>query len=329
MAAALRSGSQRPSADDCARYLAAETDMARLFRLAWIVTVLLVAGVGGWAATSSISGAVIAGGTVAVEGKRKVIQHLEGGVVVQLHVRDGDIVESGSLLVSLEAKELQRELEGLEKEISARSAQIELIEGELKNLLELLEKRLVAHNRVTALQREASSLSGDIARLTSQKAKVEAKLARVEIRAPIAGRVHNLLTHTVGGVIPPNATIGEIVPSQEGLVVEARVAPQDIDEIHPGQTAYVRMTSLKQRTTPSLPGKVEQVSADLMRDEPRGRDYYLARILLSDAAQQQLGGKPLLPGMPADVLIETQRRSVLSYLTKPLMDQIAHAFREE
>ena len=89
------------------------------------------------------------------------------------------------------------------------------------------------------------------------------------------------------------------------------------------------MTSLKQRTTPSLAGKVEQVSADLMRDEPKGRDYYLARILLAEAAPQPLAGKPLVPGMPADVLIETQRRSVLSYLTKPLMDQIAHAFREE
>jgi multidrug efflux pump subunit AcrA (membrane-fusion protein) len=329
MAAPLRSGSQRPSADDLARYFAAEADMARLFRLAWIVTVVLVAGVGGWAATSSISGAVIAAGTVAVEGKRKVLQHLDGGVVAHLHVRDGDVVESGNLLVTLDAEELRREVAGLDKEISARSQQIELIEGELKNLLELLEKRLVAHNRVTTLQREASSLAGDIARLSGQKAKVEARLARVEIRAPIAGRVHNLVTHTVGGVIPPNATIGEIVPSHEGLLIEARVAPEDVDEVRTGQQAHVRMTSLKQRTTPSLPGRVEQISADLMRDDPKGRDYYLARILLAEAAPQLLAGKPLVPGMPADVLIETQRRSVLSYLTKPLMDQIAHAFREE
>lgn len=328
MAAPRRSGSQRPTVD-CTRYFAAEADITRLFRLSWAVTVLLVAGVGGWAATSSISGAVIAAGTVAVEGKRKVIQHLDGGVVAQLHVRDGDLVEAGGLLVTLEAAELRGEVAGLDKEIAARSAQIELIEDELKNLLQLLEKRLVAHNRVATLQREAASLAGEIAKLTAQKAKVEARLARVEIRAPIGGRVHNLATHTVGGVIPPNATIGEIVPSQEGLVIEARVAPQDIDEVQHGQSAQVRMTSLKQRTTPSLPGTVEQVSADLMRDEPRGRDYYLARILLQEGAPQQLLGKPLVPGMPADVLIETQRRSVLSYLTKPLMDQIAHAFREE
>ena len=317
------------SASDSARYMAADGDIGRLFRLSWIVTVVLIVGFGGWAAASSISGAVIANGTLAVEGKRRAIQHLDGGVIAQLHVRNGDIVQEGSLLVTLDARELKSEIAGLDKEIAARSKQIKLIEDELKNLLELLEKRLIAQNRVAALQRESAAIAGEIARLGSQREKAEARLARAEIRAPVAGRVHNLVTHTVGGVIAPNATIGEIVPSLEGLIIEARVQPQDIDQVRAGLAAHVRMTSLNQRTTPSLPGKVDLVSADLLRDETKARDYFLVRITLDEGAQSHLHGKALVPGMPADVLIETDRRSVLSYLTKPFVDQISHAFREE
>lgn len=328
MATTLQSNSLR-SADDGARYLAADADIVRLFRLSWIVTIVLIAGFGGWAAVSSISGAVIANGTLAVEGKRRAIQHLDGGVIAQLHVRNGDIVQEGSLLVSLDARELNSEIAGLDKEIAARSKQIKLIEDELKNLLELLEKRLVAQTRVATLQRESAAIAGEIAKLSSQKERVQSRLTRAEIRAPVSGRVHNLVTHTVGGVIAPNATIGEIVPSLEGLVIEAKVQPQDIDQVRAGLSAHVRMTSLNQRTTPSLSGKVEQISADLLRDEAKARDFFLVRIILAEDAQAHLHGTALLPGMPADVLIETDRRSVLSYLTKPLADQIAHAFREE
>lgn len=328
MTAKLQPNSPR-SAADSARYLAADADIARLFRLSWIVTVLLVVGFGGWATASSISGAVIANGTLAVEGKRRAIQHLDGGVITELHVRNGDIVQEGSLLVSLDARELHSEIAGLDKEIAARSKQIKLIEDELKNLLELLEKRLVAQNRVAILQRESAAIAGEIAKLGSQKERVQSRLSRAEIRAPVSGRVHNLVTHTVGGVISPNATIGEIVPSLEGLVIEAKVEPQDIDQVRAGLTAHVRMTSLNQRTTPSLEGKVERISADLMRDETKTREFFLVRIVLAEDAQSHLQGKSLLPGMPADVLIETDRRSVMSYLTKPLVDQIAHAFREE
>ena len=89
------------------------------------------------------------------------------------------------------------------------------------------------------------------------------------------------------------------------------------------------MTSLNQRTTPDLDGSVEQISADLHRDQANSAEYYLVRILLADGAEKKLGGALLLPGMPADVMIETDRRSALSYLIKPLSDQVARAFREQ
>jgi multidrug efflux pump subunit AcrA (membrane-fusion protein) len=315
---------------DGTAYAGADADIIRLFRFAIVATVVLVVGFGGSAALAPISGAVVAAGKVAVEGKRRAIQHLDGGVVTQLHARDGDVVAAGDLLVTLESLEIQEEVAGLDREIAARMSQIGLAEKELKDLLDLFEKRLVPHHRVTSLQKEAASLAGEVARLTAQRAKAKGRLGRVEIRAPIAGRIINFATHTVGGVIAPNATIGEVVPSQEGLVVEARLSPQDVDQVHPGQPARVLMTSFNQRTTPSLFGTVEQISPDLVRDEEKGREYYLARIMLAENTQQRLGSrKTLQPGMPAEVLIEAERRSILSYLTKPLRDQITRAFREE
>jgi HlyD family secretion protein len=297
--------------------------------LAAIVTGALIIGLGGWSALTSISGAVIAGGSVAVDGKRKVVQHLDGGVIAAVHVKEGTSIATGSPIVTLDSRELKAELSGLDKEIAARQAQIALITNELKGLEELVAKQLVPRTRVTTLQREAASLGGDMARLVGQKAKVEARLVRVVVTAPATGRVHNLLTNTVGGVIAPNSTIAEIVPSTEGMVVEARLAPGDVDQVRPGQPAQVRMTSFNQRTTPTIEAKVEQVSADLMREEARGRDYYLVRVVPLPGQVKRLSGKTLVPGMPAEVMIETGRRSVLSYLVRPLTDQLSRSMREE
>jgi multidrug efflux pump subunit AcrA (membrane-fusion protein) len=307
----------------------AATSVRRLFRLAILVTVGLIGGVGGWASLSSISGAVVATGQVAVDGKRKAVQHLDGGTIARIHVRDGARVEEGAVLVTLDARELEGEKAALEREIEARSRQVALIESDLVGLLELQAKKLVANSRVTSLQRDAAGIAADLARLGTQKAKVDARLERIAIHAPVAGFVHNLLTNTVGGVIAPGATIAEIVPSGNDLVIEAKLAPGDIDQVRPGLKASVRLTSFNQRSTPSIEGTVDLVSADLMRDEAKGIQFYLARISLAAGELHRLGGKALVPGMPADVMIETDRRSVMTYLTKPLSDQIARAFREE
>lgn len=307
----------------------AAADVRRLFRLAWLVSVALIVGVGGWASVCFISGAVIAPGSVAIDGKRKAIQHLDGGTIARIHMKDGALVEAGATIVTLDARELEGELASLDREIAARTRQVGLIENELVGLLELQAKKLVANSRVSILQREAAGVAADLAKLSVQKDKVQARLARVEIHAPVAGWVHNLVTHTVGGVIAPGATIAEVVPAGGELVIEAKLSPADIDQVRTGQKATVRLTSFNQRTTPSIDGAVQQVSADLMRDDVRSPPYYLARISLPEPSLRRIGGKALIPGMPADVMIETDRRSVMTYLTKPLGDQIARAFREE
>ena len=154
------------------------------------------------------------------------------------------------------------------------------------------------------------------------------QLKRIEIRAPRAGKVLQLAVHTVGGVVTPGEPLLYIVPQNDKLIVEARVPPRDIDQVHVNQPAVVRMAAFDQRTTPELDGTVTGVSADLSRDPLTGEGYFLARIALSDAELAKLDNQKLVPGMPADVQIRTADRTALSYLVKPLMDQIEKAFRE-
>ena len=154
-------------------------------------------------------------------------------------------------------------------------------------------------------------------------------LKRVEIRAPRSGFVHELNVHTVGGVITPGETIMQIIPNEDKLVIEARVDPSDIDQVIIGQKAVLRLSAFNQRSTPELNGTVTQVSADLSRDEATGIHYFVVRLRLNDGELERLEGKTLVPGMPTEVFIQTELRTALSYLVKPMSDHIHRAFREE
>jgi HlyD family secretion protein len=140
--------------------------------------------------------------------------------------------------------------------------------------------------------------------------------------------VHQLSVHTIGGVINPSEPLMLIVPQNDALVVEARVAPENIESVRLGQEAFLRLTAFNQRTTPELEGQVTRVSGDIIRETQAAPAYFAVRIGLPDAEIKKLGRSALLPGMPAEVHIRTDERTVVSYLTKPLQDQFARAFRE-
>jgi HlyD family secretion protein len=301
----------------------------RYLRGAALLILLLIGSLGVWGALASIQGAVIGPAVVAGVTKTNAIQHLDGGVVAEIHVKEGDAIKRGEVLLRLDRKELDEELAGIEAELSAKSMQLALFNSELTSLLELADKGLVPRTRVSAMQRDIAGLQGDLGRLTAQKMRATERLGRLEIRAPVAGRVFNLAVHTIGGVVSPGKELMQIVPSGEALVLEARLAPKDIDQVHPGQRVAIRLTGLNQRTTPQLHGAVSVVSPDVVRDEVRNAQYYTARIAFDDGEIDRLGNAELVAGMPAEVLIQTQARSALSYLVKPLRDQIARTMREE
>jgi HlyD family secretion protein len=163
------------------------------------------------------------------------------------------------------------------------------------------------------------------------------QLDRIEMRAPTSGVIHQLSVHTIGGVIRAGDTVMEIVPDSDDLEVEAHVQPKDIDHVRKGQEAFVRFSAFNQRTTPQVSGKVIFVSADTSQDQHApaaaaasgGSTFYTVRIFLSEEERRRLGDIQLIPGMQAEVFMQTGKRTMMSYLLKPITDQLGRAFTEE
>lgn len=167
-------------------------------------------------------------------------------------------------------------------------------------------------------------------RLSEVKEKVVAagdQFDRINIRAPQSGLVHQMAIHTVGGVIQAGETVMQIVPGNDTLVLEGKVQPQDIDQIEVGARVNVRVMAGNQRTTPELEGILDRKAADLTRDQ-QNNEFYVVRVALPQEQLTRLEPLKLMPGMPADAFIVTGERTPLQFLLKPLMDQVAHAFRE-
>ncbi|MGB7770954.1 MAG: HlyD family efflux transporter periplasmic adaptor subunit, partial [Pseudolabrys sp.] len=169
--------------------------------------------------------------------------------------------------------------------------------------------------------------------LAEKRVAAEDRLKRIDIRAPQNGVVHQLNVHTVGGVIAPPSVAAEpimlIVPEADNLIVEAKVQPQDVDQLYVGQLATLRFSAFSQRTTPELNGVVSIVSPDVTVDQKRpDQSYYVIRVKVSDDEVARLGAVKLVPGMPVEAFIQTGERTAISYLIKPMSDQLMKAWRE-
>jgi HlyD family secretion protein len=425
----------------------AEAAIRRHIIIGMAAAALLVGGLGAWAATSEVSGAVVAAGHLVVESNLKAVQHPSGGVVKELHIRNGDAVKAGDVVLRLDdtltranlailtkgldelsarrarlsaeregaeeiafpaelagrsaeshvagiiegerklfelrraarqgqtgqlrkrISQLEEEILGIRAQKSGKEREAALIREELKGVQDLWEKKLIQHSRLLELQRGAARLEGErgqmiaaiaqaegrtsemelaiiqieqdlrsevanelreaeakTAELEERRVAAEELLRQTEVRAPQTGLVHELAVHTVGGVIAPGESIMHIVPGADELTVEARVAPQDIDQVQPGQPAFLRLSAFNQQTTPELAGEVRSVSPDLVQDARSGVSYYAVRIGISDIPSEEEPG--LKPGMPVEVFMRTSERTVMSYLLKPMSDQVSRAFRE-
>lgn len=176
---------------------------------------------------------------------------------------------------------------------------------------------------------ELKETQGQLSDLEEQLRAAEDVVRRIEIRAPIGGEVTSLNIHTIGGVVAPGQPIMDIVPSEDKLIVEARIQPQDIDVVRKGLKARVRLTAYKTRNVPPVEGEVVTVSADRIDDERTGESYFNARVAISEEQLEKLEGVELSPGMPAEVLIVTGSRTLVAYLMSPIRDSFNRAFREQ
>jgi HlyD family secretion protein len=182
---------------------------------------------------------------------------------------------------------------------------------------------------ISQVLKDLREAQGKIAELNERKTAAQDQLKRIDIRAPQSGIVNQLSVHTVGGVINSGETVMQIVPVTDKLLVEAKVAPQDIDQVAPKAMTTVRIMAGNQRTITDMVGEVTHIGADLTREkEQPNQAYYLVRASIQEDQLQHLESLKLVPGMPAEIFIQTHQRTPLQYLLKPLREQISRTFRE-
>jgi len=422
---------------------------ARPRRWGWLLVVVGFGGFMAWAATAPLDAGVPSPGTVVVSGNRKAVQPLVGGKIVELAVKDGDVVKSGQVLVRFDgtqarsqfdmargqwfstsavearlvaertgraqiqfpeelrqeradprasnAMALQTELfatrrrsldsdlnvlrenirgleaqqQGIEESSRARREQMRLLTEEIERQRDLVKDGFLARNRLSEQERALAAVMGaiaedagnlgrtrqqiaelrarmlsreqdfrketesqltdvqrDVASLGSRLQALQFELVNTEIKSPADGIVVGLAVHTIGGVVPAGAPMMEIVPGDEPLKIEAQVAPHLIDKVHPDLAVDILFPAFNQATTPHIPGRVLQVSADVLVEPKQGIPYFKATVEVTPEGMKQLRHHQIRAGMPAEVFIRTGERTMLNYLLKPLADRLNRALTE-
>ncbi|MBK3444153.1 HlyD family type I secretion periplasmic adaptor subunit [Pseudomonas lactis] len=221
----------------------------------------------------------------------------------------------------------ERKLDMLKTEVADHRSNITKTRLQINETqLQILQINKDFNSEVTKQLAEVQTKAYD---LQERTAALKDRLSRVVIRAPDDGMVIGMTVHTVGGVVRAATPLLDIVPSVSELVVEAHVQPVDIDRIAIGKTADIRFSAFSSATTPPIEGVVAQVSADRLTDERTGQPYYLARVKVTPEGERKLGDRKLVPGMPADVLINTGERTMLQYLLQPARNAISESMIEQ
>ncbi len=224
-------------------------------------------------------------------------------------------------------REIQRNVARLGGEIAELEANIAATEVQIgETRLEIMQIDREFQNEV------ANSLAETQTALTDLNERITALrdvVTRSVVRTPVSGIVNGLQVHTISAVIPPGSTIADVVPQSDELIIDAQVAPIDIDRVEEGQEATIRFPSFSYSTVPSIEGQLTTLSADSLVDQVTGLSFYQARVSVSPESLSQLEGLILVPGMPAEVYIATGSRTLLQYLFKPISNALARSFRED
>ena len=415
-------------------------------RSGYVLVALLLVLVVGWGGFAEISGAVLAGGRVAVESGPKRIQHKDGGIVSAVLVREGERVKAGQVLARLDAttasaysaildsqlwqararryrleaetsgswvlavpagetvtpeyrtlldserellrrqkllrdqrkaqlqeqiRQSEKEIAGLQSQLAAFEEQVRLKAQELISLRNLRADGYTTLTTMNAHEREAERLAGDRGEVAAAQARAKSQLSalstqlllvdtqaqkeamtelsdvvarlgklmqdsitardtlkRIELVSPVDGAVQQIAIRTQDGVLGRGEVLMVVVPDQDALVVEALIDPRRIDQVRVGAKAYVRFTAFDANATPEATAVVDSLGADVETDEKTGNSQYRARLLLDRRALPRQLQDKLMAGMPVELQIETGSRSAISYLMKPLTDNLRRAFTD-
>jgi HlyD family secretion protein len=242
----------------------------------------------------------------------------------ELAMQEG-LVEKG-LAKASELRGLRRQMVRIDGTIGDLLARVAEAEGQISEL----NVRLMSVDQTsrTELQKEIVSVEAKLTELEQRALQLTHRLERTVVKAPESGTIYDLQAHTIGGVVAPGQVIMAIVPEDSELNVHVKVAPTDIDRITVGQTARMRFTAFNRQTTPEIVGFVDVIPAATVIDKATNLPFYKTSVEFSPGDLGELAAK-LTPGMPVEVYIETEERTVISFLAKPFTDQLMRAFREE
>ncbi len=419
-------------------------------RIGYGIIIFTFGVLGLWAAFAPLDAAVIAHGSLSNETSRKTIQHLEGGIVRAIHVREGQEVKKGQLLFELDPTQanasfeiarnqllallaqdarltaerdnqpsitwpaelqnsagdpvvaravadeqkqfferratirgqidvlnaqkaqFQSEIDGIDRQSASLREQMAFVDDELTGLRTIYEKGLVPRPRLLALERERASLSGSIGRLQADRSKAQQgvgevglkirqiqqqfyeqvsqeiaevrvktadirereivaadQVKRINVVSPANGVVQNLRVFTIGAVVRPGEPMVDVAPEDEDLLIHAQFSPADVDNVHNGMVAEVRLSSFHSRKVPVLEGTIESISRDRIYDEASKTAYFLAIVRVDDKNLPKEVADKMTAGMPAEVIVPTGERTVLQYLFEPLSNTLRKTMREE
>lgn len=265
-------------------------------------------------------GEQIDGITAQIEAKERQIDLIKSELVDLRGLKEKGLTPN-SRVMSMERE--QARLEGERGELIGSRAAAKSKSGEIR--IQILQ---ISEEFLSQALLELRETEGRVAELTERRLAAQARLNRMVIKAPITGTIYQLMVHTEGGVITPAEPLMMIAPEADELVLQAQIKPQNIEQISEGQKAQIRFASFNSHTTPELWAEVFSVAADTTRINAETPPFYDIRIRISKGELARLEGKQLKPGMPAEAFIQTGARSPLSYLLKPLRDQIEYAWRE-
>jgi adhesin transport system membrane fusion protein len=232
------------------------------------------------------------------------------------------LLQSGAVS-EVEIFRLERDVSRFKGEMDMAAAQIQRSQSAISEASRKIQEVELAFRNEQ--QTELADAQAKLNAITARSVGLEDKVKQAVIRSPVRGTVKRLLVNTVGGVVQPGKDAIEIVPLEDNLLLEAKVAPRDIAFLRPGQDALVRFTAYDFAIYGGLDATLEHIGADSLTDE-RGNTYYIVRVR---TLKSKLGeNMPVIPGMVAEVDITTGRKSILSYLLKPIIRAKASAFTE-
>lgn len=221
----------------------------------------------------------------------------------------------------------ERDLTRLKGEHGSLLSSIAKAEGQISEIgVQILS---LDQNMLTDTMKDLRDVETRLGELAERRRAAQDQLDRIEIRAPRSGIVHDMQIHTIGGVISPAEILMTIVPSDEKLAIEIRLAPTDRDQVQIGQKAHLRFSAFNQHTTPEFTGEVTHIAAELTREPQTGVSYYTAHLSVTEDRRAEAMNLKLVPGMPVETFMETGQRTALSYFLKPFRDQMERAFKEE